>query len=441
MRSPGAVGRGYELCLLQAPSNPNGALFQVHSSRGAGKAGRFSHATAIISATDSSLDPSGSYAAYTRLMHALRRSTNSAASSGFGGGRECLGKPLSQGPPSWAQTARPWWLSTVTGTIPQSRPGGCGHTEVCGLATVESSGKALAHTANGLRPLDMAVESGEAADQQRRRRSISVRVARALRAQQVAGGAGAATHGTPGHRPASLTAPGLTRDSTASTLLSCDTKSSVGARVLPAVHAYASDAGARSSPATRPHLAQHLPWPQRPSAVPYTSGDTLDGDASMPQRAQRAQHAEDEESGFFVRMPSCIGGTLDGLLVDSACTGTTSCSAALLASWDTGGRSTQRSGSSAARPGSTLAPATDVGLSATDASFTGHHIRVLLKQLDSFTSTSQFLGRFEMLGTDQRRRGGTLCAVLCAHHEYDVPRHALLICGRPRCAVLRWTML
>ena len=418
---------------------PNGALFQVHSSRGARKAGRFSHATAIIGATDSSLDPSGSYAAYTRLMHALRRSTNSAESSGFGGSRECLGKPLRQGPPSWAQTPRPWWLSTKTGTIPQSRPGGCGHTEAGGRTFVESSGKALAHTATGLRPLDMAVESGEAADQQWRRRSISVCVARALRAQQVAGGAGAATYGMPGHRPASLTTPGLTRDSTASTLLSCDTKSSAGASVPPAAHAYARDAGARLSPATTPHLAQHLPWPQRPSAVPYTSEDTSDGDASMPQQAQRAQHtphAEDDDSGFFVPMPSCIGETLDGLLVASACTGTTSCSVALLASWDAGGRSTQRSGSSDAGPRSTLAPATDIGLSATDASFTGHHIRVLLKQLDSFTSSSRFLGRLEMLGTDQRRGGGALCAMLCVHHEYDVPRHALMICGQPRCAAL-----
>lgn len=72
------------------------------------------------------------------------------------------------------------------------------------------------------------------------------------------------------------------------------------------------------------------------------------------------------------------------------------------------GRSTQHTAGTTEY--STLAPAPDVGLSATDALFTDRSVRLLLWQLNSFTSVDRFLGRFEMLGAEERRRGGALCA-------------------------------
>lgn len=57
---------------------------------------------------------------------------------------------------------------------------------------------------------------------------------------------------------------------------------------------------------------------------------------------------------------------------------------------------------------STLAPAGDVGLETTDATVSETGIRAVLKQLDVFTKKDLFLGKFELLGRQQRRRGGAL---------------------------------
>lgn len=74
---------------------------------------------------------------------------------------------------------------------------------------------------------------------------------------------------------------------------------------------------------------------------------------------------------------------------------------------------------SAAGHSSTQATSTDIGLSATDVTFSERHVRALMKQLDSFTSQHLFLGRFEMLGQDQRRRGGVLRAVPWSHPDHS----------------------
>lgn len=73
----------------------------------------------------------------------------------------------------------------------------------------------------------------------------------------------------------------------------------------------------------------------------------------------------------------------------------------------------------------TLAPAVDVGLETTDVTVGETGIRSTLKQLDVFTKKDLFLGKFELLGRQQRRRGGacltfasvsTDTAPLCRSH-------------------------
>eukprot|EP00892_Ulva_mutabilis_P006551 jgi/Ulvmu1/4268/UM194_0008.1 len=56
--------------------------------------------------------------------------------------------------------------------------------------------------------------------------------------------------------------------------------------------------------------------------------------------------------------------------------------------------------------GAGLAPSMDVGQSATDVSLSDARIRRLQRLLDAFGEEDLFLGRFEMLGRQQRRRGG-----------------------------------
>lgn len=69
------------------------------------------------------------------------------------------------------------------------------------------------------------------------------------------------------------------------------------------------------------------------------------------------------------------------------------------------------------------APLTGVGMSATDASFTDMNIRALMRQLDKFRSRDRFIGRFEMMGPDQRRRGGATCVYpVHAMHMHAVAR-------------------
>lgn len=57
-------------------------------------------------------------------------------------------------------------------------------------------------------------------------------------------------------------------------------------------------------------------------------------------------------------------------------------------------------------PYSVRAPAADFGMATTDVSVTDDGIRGVLKQLDVFSKKDLFLGRFELLGRQQRRRGG-----------------------------------
>lgn len=48
----------------------------------------------------------------------------------------------------------------------------------------------------------------------------------------------------------------------------------------------------------------------------------------------------------------------------------------------------------------------DVSMATTDVVFGGGSILLLTKQLDSFRKKDLFLGKFRMLGRNERRRGG-----------------------------------
>ena len=64
---------------------------------------------------------------------------------------------------------------------------------------------------------------------------------------------------------------------------------------------------------------------------------------------------------------------------------------------------------------STLAPAADVNLATTDASSTDGGIIGVIRQLEVFSKRDLFLGRFELLGRQQRRRGGVPAVLLCTY--------------------------
>lgn len=172
----------------------------------------------------------------------------------------------------------------------------------------------------------------------------------------------------------------------------------------------------------------------------HTLDDETD-DIGEPRSAQHAQHAQREGLSFAIssRVTETVDGDLDGRASTEAsatctrdCVTRTSTQApgADGASTSRGGalslaqRDTQyaahghdvhgvRAAAAVAGPvHQTLAPTTDIGVSATDASLSDLHIRLLVRQLDLYRGADLFLGRFTMLGREQRRRGGAFCAEL-----------------------------
>eukprot|EP00892_Ulva_mutabilis_P004146 jgi/Ulvmu1/2102/UM125_0006.1 len=134
-----------------------------------------------------------------------------------------------------------------------------------------------------------------------------------------------------------------------------------------------------------------------------SSDDTIGsvgGTPRLAQRAQHAQHAQHAQSALSFAVSANITETMDEDVELPRAEPL----------YRPGGLPAGHSRSAAwagpAATYSTLAPSTDTGLSATDVAFSDRHIRALMKQLDAFSSRDLFLGRFEMLGPEQRRRGG-----------------------------------
>lgn len=134
--------------------------------------------------------------------------------------------------------------------------------------------------------------------------------------------------------------------------------------------------------------------------------------AQHTQHMQHIQHVQETEDNVVsLAIPSQVADTLDEAvhLAPAASAALAQPAPAQQKAYAAGaGRAVQGRGLT------TLAPSSDIGLSATDVSFTDRDIRVLLQQLDSFAPDDMFLERFAMLGPEQRRRGGVLChAVGC----------------------------
>lgn len=128
--------------------------------------------------------------------------------------------------------------------------------------------------------------------------------------------------------------------------------------------------------------------------------------AQHAQPAQRVRHTQQmERTGISFPISSPAEETLDETVqLTRAASRAASAASGQPVRQEAHGTSAGR----AAQAGglTTLAPSSDIGLSATDASFTDRNIRVLLQQLDAFGPDDLFLERFEMLGREQRRRGG-----------------------------------
>lgn len=144
---------------------------------------------------------------------------------------------------------------------------------------------------------------------------------------------------------------------------------------------------------------------QDSEAIDSGASNLLPADATA-----RPQHAQHAQYGSFSHVVPSSRVVVEAGAEMVASEATDVSALTLLTEHGAYGRSTQHTAGTTEY--STLAPALDVGLSATDALFADRSVRLLLWQLDSFASADRFLGRFEMLGPEERRRGGASCASL-----------------------------
>lgn len=405
---------------------------------------RFSHATTRIGDEDLLRIPGGTFAAYARRMHAERppgAGLGFAAKSASLGGRiwtTNTGATTASKAAQWQLSSRPWWLTGMLPSIPQSPHAASERTVNADMSKpffFTRSSRERRAASYGPHALYITRESTVAASEvdvcpgpyagHQRHKNLSRPSAQSTPASlgrvALQGDTGTSHHS-------------LTTDSVASELASADTQYSNFAHSFPSP--LLADSEHSSVPASAglhmhvPH-SHHLPQNTDAECGIATRCTQHHQHTQHTQHTQRGEHTQDalqaqnmEDDFISLTIPSQVTETLqwEGM-VDSALT--ESSALALSPQQDTPIASVQQAGEAGGY--TTLAPSNDIGLSATDASFTDRHIRVLMQQLDAFAPEDLFLQRFEMLGHEKRRRGGVLwhadrccavsgfCAAICVH--------------------------